>query len=147
MVGATKKAQAQDFVLLFPVNLTLSEELNKLDSLSPLGKTIRSDATNKVFFKVVSSNTTIELYFQTYDQSGKLTSCDCPSFKLYYKKTGWFTDDSPADNKAFDKSETAHQKNIIDKAIKILKPFPEEIKKAEWLKNVKEKKIVLIPEG
>lgn len=141
MVGATKTAQSQNVsVAIFPINVSSVEKLQRLEILTSRKEVFTNydEITKKIIFKMTNCNEIIRLYFPTYDKKGESTSCDCPLMTFYKRNGGWFTDEMPSDiREGFNKSEVAYHNKIIDRAIKSLGLFPEEIKKAEWLEDIR----------
>ena len=150
MVGATKNTQGQNVsVAIFPVSNTSGEKLVRLEILTSHKEifTKWNEITKKIIFKMTNCNEIVKLYFPTYNKKGEPTSCDCPLVTFYKQNGRWFTDEMPSDIKeGFNESEVAYHNKIIDKAIKSLGLFPEEIKKAEWLESIRQNKIEITPE-
>ena len=129
-VSATLKAQSFS-TQIFGLNNPATTEAEKLVKFYEEGKVIeKKDNQQRVAFQMVCcKDTTIKIYFTSYNEKGEAVGYHCPVLILYRNEGKWYTNYSPAGYKGgyisedviYSLEQTQKQVEEITKALAYLK--------------------------
>lgn len=123
--GVSKNTMARDRVSVVVHSLkgVAAEKAEGLIKFYQNGWLITSPGKSKKigFIMKCCSDSTLMIYFPTYDKAGERTDC-CPVFMLHRNVGEWFSYDKPENGRDYSPKETRAQARIIKRALKFLQP-------------------------